>query len=69
MLDDQEEESWPKIYYKKAKKYMKRKLKSSKKDKGKKKKTKMYHDIMTQIESQTRYLFLFKEFRKYIEIK
>ena len=48
---------------------MKRKLKSSKKDKGKKKKTKMYHDIMTQIESQTRYLFLFKEFRKYIEIK
>ena len=59
MLDDQEEESWPKIYYKKTKKYMKRKLKSSKKDKGKKKK-----DIMTQIESQTRYLFLFKEFRK-----
>ena len=68
MLDDQEEESWPKTYYKKTKKYMKRKLKSSKKDKGKKKKTKMYQDIMTQIESQTRYLFFFKKVRKYITI-
>ena len=69
MLDDQEEESWPKTYYKKTKKYMKRKLKSSKKDKRKNKKTKMCQDIMTQIESQIRYLFLFKEFRKYIAIK
>ena len=48
---------------------MKNKLKSSKKDKGKKKKTKLYKDIMTQIESQTRYLFLSKEVRKYITIK
>ena len=47
---------------------MKKKLKSSKKDKGKKKKTKLYKDIMTQIESQTRYLFLSKEVRKYITI-
>ena len=47
---------------------MKNKLKSSKKDKGKKKKTKLYKDIMTQIESQTRYLFLSKEVRKYITI-
>ena len=47
---------------------MKNKLKSSKKDKGKKKKTKLYKDIMTQIESQTRYLFLSKEFGKYITI-
>ena len=47
---------------------MKNKLKSSKKDKGKKKKTKLYKDIMTQIESQTRYLFLSKEVGKYITI-
>ena len=69
MLDDQEEESWPKTYYKKTKKYMKRKLKSSKKDNGKKKNTKIYKDIKTQVESQTRYVFLFREFRKYITIK
>ena len=68
ILDDQEEESWPKTYYKNAKKYMKNKLKSSKKDKGKKKKTKLYKDIMTQIESQTRYLFFSQKVRKYITI-
>ena len=68
ILDDQEEESWPKTYYKNAKKYMKNKLKSSNKDKGKKKKPKLYKDIMTQIESQTRYLFLSKEVGKYITI-
>ena len=60
MLDDQEEESWPKTYYKKTKKYMKRKLKSSKKDKGKKKNTKIYKDVKTQIELQTRYLLFLR---------
>ena len=60
MLDDQVEESKLKKYLKKAKKI----IKSPKKDKEKKKKTRMYQDIMTQIEIQSRYLFYFKEFRK-----
>ena len=54
MLDDQVDESKLKTYFKKAMKNMKKKFKSSKKDKGKKKKTRMYQHVMTQIELESR---------------
>ena len=64
MLDDQVEESKLKTYFKKAMKKMKKHSSPQKKTKEKNREKRMYQDIMTQIELESRYLFFFKEYNK-----